>query len=340
MRKLVCALMAMIVLASCGDKNAKNSATNGESIDSLKGDAETAVQKATEFADLPLLVISDYETPDWYAPIGYQSAEDPDADYANFTEEQWKELAERQEKEKSAFFEMLKKHMEEYTVLRTPDGDKKVSFVSANFDKGQESTIAMGWQGAERDEHMKYLRYRNESGVNENGWDMAILVTEEYAQTHKPLKVENVGVQYEDGVGEVTVPLPMVQIQELEKATGKKVKKSRLNTKIEEDMYQFYTVMFENEGDKAYAMQVFISRKGLHLGKMETTDVEGGEAMWAVDMEGDYPYQGLIAADDDGKTVTFWFTESAPEHIDMGCYRIEDDKVVQRIYSSNYVWVN
>ena len=87
MRKLVCALMAMIVLASCGDKNAKNSATNGESIDSLKGDAETAVQKATEFADLPLLVISDYETPDWYAPIGYQSAEDPDADYANFTEE-------------------------------------------------------------------------------------------------------------------------------------------------------------------------------------------------------------------------------------------------------------
>jgi hypothetical protein len=339
MRKLVYALMAMIVLASCGDKNAKNSTSNGESIDSLKGDAEAAVQKASEFADQPLLVISDYETPDWYAPIGYQSSEDPNADYANFTEEQWKELAERQEKEKSVFFEMLKKHMEEYTVLRKSDGDKKVSFVSANFDKGQENTIAMGWQGAERDEHMKYLRYRNESGVNEDGWDMAILVTEKYAKTHKPLKVEGVGITYDED-GEQVVPLPPYQVEELEKITGKKVKKSRLNSKIEEDMYQFYTVMFENEGDKAYAMQVFLSRKGLHLGKMESTDVDGGEAMWAVDMEGDYPYQSIISADDDGKNVTFWYIETAPEHIDMGYFRIVNDEVEQHTYSSNYVWVN
>ena len=82
MRKLVCALMAMMFLASCGDKNAKNSTTNGEPIDSLKGGTHAAVQKATEFADQPLLVISDYETPDWYAPIGYQSEEDPNADYS------------------------------------------------------------------------------------------------------------------------------------------------------------------------------------------------------------------------------------------------------------------
>lgn len=337
MRKIACALMALMVLCACGDKNTKNG-TNGDKNDSQQGGSEAAEQKAA-FADQPLLAIAEYESPDWYSPIGYQSEDDPDADYANFTDEQWKELTDRHERETKAFYDVLKKNMERYTVLRTTEGDKKVSFVSANFDKGQESTIAMGWTGDERDEHMRYLRYRNANGVNE-GWEMALLLTEDYAKTHKALKVENVGVQYEDGVGEVTVPLPMVQIQELEKATGKKVKKSRLNTKIEEDMYQFYTVMFENEGDKAYAMQVFISRKGLHLGKMETTDVEGGEAMWAVDMEGDYPYQGLIAADDDGKTVTFWFTESAPEHIDMGCYRIEDDKVVQRIYSSNYVWVN
>ena len=96
----------------------------------------------------------------------------------------------------------------------------------------------------------------------------------------------------------------------------------------------------ENEGDKAYAMQVFLSRKGLHLGKMETTDVDGGEAMWAVDMEGDYPYQNIISADDDGKNVTFWYIESAPEHIDMGYFRIVNDEVKQHTYSSNYVWVN
>ena len=68
--------------------------------------------------------------------------------------------------------------------------------------------------------------------------------------------------------------------------------------------------------------------------------MDGGEAMWAVDMEGDYPYQNIISADDDGKNVTFWYIESAPEHIDMGYFRIVNDEVEQHTYSSNYVWVN
>lgn len=331
--------MAMMVLTSCGDKNAKKEGTEGKSSAFAQGASENATDNAIEFVDEPMLAHPDYETPDWYVTVGYQSAEDPNADYANFTEKQWKELAERQEKEKNAYFDVLKKHMEEYTILRTPDGDKKVSFVSANFDKGQENTIAMGWKGEERDEHMKYLRYRNESGVNGDDTNMALVVTENYAKTHKPLKVEDVGITYEDGEEKV-VPLPPYQVEELEKITGKKVSKSRLNSKVEEDMYQFYTVMFENEGDKAYAMQVFLSRKGLHLGKMESTDVEGGEAMWAVDMEGDYPYLSIISADDDGKTVTFWYIEMAPEHVDMGSFRIVNDEVIQTTKSSNYVWYN
>lgn len=338
MKKMFYALMALMVLTSCGDKK-NNNGTNP--LTGEKTENGTEAESKVEFNDQPLLAISEYESPDWYVPVGYTpSSANEKLDYENFTEEQWKELTERNEKETAAYYELLKKNMERYTVLRNLEGDKKVSFVAANFDKGQESTIAMGWQGAERDEHMKYLRYRNESGVNENGWDMAILVTEEYAKTHKPLKVEGVETTYDEDGEEQVVPLPPYQVEELEKITGKKVKKSRLNSKIEEDMYQFYTVMFENEGDKAYAMQVFLSRKGLHLGKMETTDVDGGEAMWAVDMEGDYPYQNIISADDDGKNVTFWYIESAPEHIDMGYFRIVNDEVEQHTYSSNYVWVN
>ena len=221
MKKMFYALMALMVLTSCGDKK-NNNGTNP--LTGEKTENGTEAESKVEFNDQPLLAISEYESPDWYVPVGYTpSSSNENLDYENFTEEQWKELTERNEKETAAYYELLKKNMERYTVLRNLEGDKKVSFVAANFDKGQESTIAMGWQGAERDEHMKYLRYRNESGVNENGWDMAILVTEEYAKTHKPLKVEGVETTYDEDGEEQVVPLPPYQVEELEKITGKKL---------------------------------------------------------------------------------------------------------------------
>lgn len=337
MKKIYFAMLAMAVLTSCGDKNAKKDATSTDSLTTALAQGTQDSEGATtsieqQFENVPLLVVPDMYTPDWYAPIAY-TPQGSDKDLSELSDEERDKIFERHADETNKYYEWLKKNKERFVVLRTTDGEKKVSFVSANFDKGQEATIAMGWKGDERDEHMKYLRYRNESGVNGDGvWD-AILVTESYAKTHKPMKVENTDYDRED-----EIPMPVYQVQELEKMVGKKVKKSRLNAKVEEDMYQFYTVTFEYEGNEAFAMQVAITRKGLVLGQMETTELdENGFPMWAVDTE-DYPMIQLAAADDDGKCPNFWYLDCAPEHTELGAFRIVDDKLQKRVYSSNYMW--
>ena len=86
MKKMFYALMALMVLTSCGDKK-NNNGTNP--LTGEKTENGTEAESKVEFNDQPLLAISEYESPDWYVPVGYTpSSSNENLDYENFTEEQ------------------------------------------------------------------------------------------------------------------------------------------------------------------------------------------------------------------------------------------------------------
>lgn len=335
MRKIIFAITTMVLLTSCvgGIKQKLQKMLGEASADSTAAvaDAGSAAQEAEEdIKDLPLLAAGGFDETDWYAPVGFVPSRQLSGDeYGNLTEEQQNAENERGEKETTAFLDMLKQNKERYTKLFVDDTWKDVEFVEANFDRGEASTFAMGWKGEERKDHMQYLRYRPVGAKINTQFEFGMLFTKEYVDSHNFLKVTD-----------RSLAMPEDIFNKIEKQTGKKIAKVPYGYALGKD-YSYFVVMFVNEGQKAYAIHAVNTPEGLALSEMEVTDVdESGEAMWAVDMEGEYPMMNIHIAETAGDVLKIWYTDLAPEHASLGAFIVKGHKITKREHSQNYIWVN
>lgn len=334
MRKVIFAITSMMLLTSCvGDLTQKIKKMLGEAgADSTAAVAtisETAQEDGEDIKDLPLLAAGGYDESDWYAPVGFVPQSLSQDEFSALSEEQQNAEYKRHEKETAEFMNMLKQNKERYTKLFVDDTWKDVEFVEGNFDRGQESTFAMGWQGEERKDHMKYLRYRPVGGKINTQFEFGMLFTKEYVNSHNFLKVTD-----------RNLAMPEDIFNKIEKQTGKKIASVPYGYALGKD-YSYFVVLFGIEGQKAYAIHAVKTPEGLALSEMETTDVdESGEAMWAVDMEGEYPMMNIHIAETAGKVLKIWYTDLAPEHACLGAFIVKGNKITKREHSQNYIWVN
>ena len=335
MRKIIFAVTSMMLLTSCiGDLKQKFQKMIGEAgADSTAAVANvggTEQNAEEDIKDLPLLAAGGFDEADWYAPVGFTPASQVSGDeYGALSEEEQNALNERGEKEVASFTEMLKQNKERYTKLFVDDTWRDVEFVEANFDRGENSTFAMGWQGEERKDHMKYLRYHPVGAKINTQFEFGMLFTKEYVDSHTFLKVTD-----------RNLAMPEDVFNKIEKQTGKKIAKVAYGYALGKD-YSYFVVLFVNDGRKAYAIHAVTTPEGLALSEMEVTDVdESGEAMWAVDMEGEYPLMNVQIAEKSDGVLKIWFTDLAPEHACLGAFIVKGNKVTKRDYSENYIWVN
>lgn len=334
MKKIIFAITSMMLLTSCvGDIKQKIKDMLGEaSTDSVAvtNSGETQGAEVEDIKDMPLLAAGGYDETDWYAPVGFVPSGLLSGDeYGALSEEQQNAENDRRMKETAAFMDMLKQNKERYTKLFVDDTWKDVEFVEANFDRGQESTFAMGWQGEERKDHMQYLRYRPVGGKINTQFEFGMLFTKEYVDSHNFLKVTD-----------RNLAMPEDIFNKIEKQTGKKIAKVPYGYAMGKD-YSYFVVQFVNEDQKAYAIHAVNTPEGLALSEMEVTDVdESGEAMWAVDMEGEYPMMNVQIAETAGNVLKIWYTDLAPEHACLGAFIVKGHKITKREHSQNYIWVN
>jgi hypothetical protein len=339
MKKVIFAIVSTMLLTSCVEDVAKKlksllgeATADTSAVVNMVDDNDTKQQQeeTEDIKDLPLLAAAGFDEADWYAPVGFTPSKQLSGDeYAALTEEQQEAENQRGLAEVDAFVSMLKQNKERYNKLLVDGTWKDVTFVEANFDRGESSTFAMGWKGEERKDHMKYVRYRVSGGKNNGQFNFGMLFTKEYVDSHNFQKVTN-----------KSVAMPKDVFDKIEQRTGKKIAKVPYGYAIGSD-YKYFVVMFVNEGNKAYAIHAVTTPEGLALSEMESTDVdESGEAMWAVDSEGEYPMMDILIAEKAGAVLKIWYTDLAPEHACLGAFIVKGDKMQKRDYSENYIWVN
>lgn len=336
MKKIIFAVTSVMLLTSCvGDIKQKIKSIMAEgSVDSAATIANIGKEKDAEekedIKDLPLLAAVGYDEPDYYVPVGFTPSNQLSGDeYGALSEEEQEAENKRGEAEVDAFVSMLKQNKERYNKLLIDGAWKDVLYVEANFDRGESSTFALGWSGEERKDHMKYVRYRDTKGKKSEEYGYGMLFTKEYVDSHNFMKVTGSGIA-----------MPKDVFNKIEEQTGKKIAKVPYGYSIVND-YKYFVVMFVNEGNKAYAIHAVTTPEGLALSDMESTDVdENGEAMWAVDTEGNYPMMNIMIAEKGGNVLKIWYTDLAPEHACLGAFIVKGNKMQKREYSQNYVWVN
>lgn len=337
MKKVIFAIVSTMLLTSCVEDVTKKlksifgaaTADTAAVVNMVDGNDTKQQTEKEDIKDLPLLVAASYGEPDYYAPVGFTPSNQLSGDeYGALSEEEQEAENKRGEAEVDAFVSMLKQNKERYNKLLIDGAWMDVQYVEANFDRGESSTFAMGWSGEERKDHMKYVRYRDVKGKKSEGFDFGMLFTKEYVDSHSFLKVTGSGIA-----------MPKDVYNKIEEQTGKKIAKVPYGYAIGND-YKYFVVMFVNEGSKAYAIHAVTTPEGLALSEMESTDVENGEAMWAVDTEGDYPMMGIQIAEKGDNVLKIWYTDLAPEHACLGAFIVKGNKMQKREYSQNYIWVN
>lgn len=338
MKKVIFAIVSTMLLTSCVEDVTKKlksifgaaTADTAAVVNMVDGNDTKQQAEKEDIKDLPLLVAAGYDEPDYYAPVGFTPSNQLSGDeYGALSEEEQEAENKRGEAEVDAFVSMLKQNKERYSKLLIDGAWMDVQYVEANFDRGESSTFAMGWSGEERKDHMKYVRYRDVKGKKSEGFDFGMLFTKEYVDSHSFLKVTGSGIA-----------MPKDVFNKIEEQTGKKIAKVPYGYAIGND-YKYFVVMFVNEGNKAYAIHAVTTPEGLALSEMEVTDVdESGEAMWAVDMEGEYPMMNVQIAETAGNVLKIWYTDLAPEHACLGAFIVKGHKITKREHSQNYIWVN
>lgn len=343
MRKTIFAVLSLVFMTSCiGAMKKKINETLGTDsvanadVNSASGNERA---QAENFEDLPLYVSGIRGSSVWYVPLGYQPKQlFTDEEYNALSEKQCKEDQMRQDKENDAFVNMLKKNKERYVTVLFDNRKIPVKYVSSNFDKGSANVFISGGDSKFRDENMKFLRFTNGDNHDNTEWSHGLLVTEKFLNTHKLLDYKNIyGSDGENGMKKEMFESAKMNI---ERQTGKKVKTVRLNCKIDGGKYCFYTILFENKDNKAFAMQVVTTPEGVVMGEMEDTQIdEDGNAEWAVDMDGEYPSIDIIMAEENNGTLKLWFLDMAPEHIECGTFTVKGNKLLKRTYYSYYLWM-
>ena len=343
MRKTILAVLSLVFMTSCigALKKKINETLGSDSVANtdVKDDSKDEVAVTENFEDLPLYVFGLETTSDWYVPLGYEAqSRFTSEEFEALSDEQMSEEFKRQEKVSEAFFNMLKKNKERYVTVLCDNKKIAVNYVSCNFDKGSSNVVVFG--NVERiNEKMKYVRFTNSDKHRNKDFWHGMLLTENFLKTHKLYEYKNKCDRYGNR-------LPGKKFAEtarmtVEQKTGKKVKSARLNCEIDGGKYCFYTILFENETNKAFAMQVVTTPDGVAMGEMEEAEIdEYGDAGWAVDMEGEYPSMDIVMAEEHNGTLNLWYLDRAPEHVVCGVFAVKGNKLLMRTYYSYYVSVD
>lgn len=347
MTKAILVFLSLIIISSCTeDLKKKKDEILGKSLsDSIatnteKKDLTPEMTDKENLADLPLLVFNEYGTSYWYAPLGYiPSSQLSGDDFYALSEEKQEAENERGRKEVEAFVRMLKSNKKRYTMVVCAGKRRTIDYVSCNFDKGNEGTLALGRKGSERDEQMQYVCFKSGTGHYDEKYNVGMALPEDYLKTHKLVDCKYYAFQEGDKYADKQMTKDVKR--EIEKRTGKKVRKARLNGEADGGKYRYYTVFFTDNGKKAFAMQAVTTPDGVVLGEMEQTIYdEYGDAQWAVDMEGDYPGMSIVMAEEYNGNLRLWYVDTAPEHTNCGTFTVKGNKLIKREYYGFYVMVD
>ncbi|MDD7317497.1 MAG: hypothetical protein SOZ80_00075 [Prevotella sp.] len=341
MRKTLFSVLSVLLITSCtGSLKKKINEmldTDGATSENAVAPSDAGLTTSDNINDLPLFAVAEYGTHDWYVPVDFCPVPRfTDEELNSLSEAQQKEEEERTTKEVDAFIDMLKKNKERYVTLLSEGKKVALEYVSENLDMGSTGTIAFSVSGDERDESMKYLRFTKTDRQRNRRGDNGLLLTEKFLKTHRLLDFTN---KYDGRKFVSGKPLSESARMNIERQTDKRVKSARLNCEIDGGRYCFYTVIFENSADKAFAMQVVTTPEFVSMGEMEDAPTDDdGKAEWAVGTTGEYPVIDILMAEEHDGTLSLWYSDTAAEQIRCGVFTVNGNKVAKRGYYSYHIW--